>query len=192
MFALLGKFKGYFPGYSKLIADNLDVLTWAILKAHTLNHGGTVKLRSKDPRDTPLINFHYFEEGTDKSGEDLDSVVDGIKFVRTLTAPIADVIVEEELPGKAVQTDEQLRAFVRDNAWGHHASCTCAIGPNSDPNAVLDSNFRVRGVEGLRVVDASVFPKIPGMFIVSAIYMIAEKAADAIHASAGQTDTRCL
>jgi choline dehydrogenase-like flavoprotein len=185
MFGLIGKFKGYFPGYSKLIADNLDVLTWCILKAHTENHGGTVKLRSKDPLDPPLINFHYFDEGTDKSGEDLDSVVDGIEFVRTLTAPIADLIAEEELPGRAKQTRAELAQFVKDNAWGHHASCTCAIGPKSDPLAVLDSNFRVYGTGNLRVVDASAFPKIPGMFIVSAVYMIAEKAADAILASAG-------
>jgi choline dehydrogenase-like flavoprotein len=185
MFALLGKFKGYFPGYSKLIADNLDVLTWCILKAHTLNHGGTVKLRSKDPLDPPLINFHYFEEGTDPGGEDLDSVVDGIEFVRTLTAPIADLIVEEEIPGRANKTRAELAQFVKDNAWGHHASCTCAIGPKSDPLAVLDSNFRVYGTGNLRVVDASAFPKIPGMFIVSAVYMLGEKAADAILASAG-------
>jgi choline dehydrogenase-like flavoprotein len=185
MFALIGKFKGYFPGYSKLIADSLDVLTWCILKAHTLNHAGTVKLRSKDPLDPPLINFHYFEEGTDSGGEDIDSVVDGIEFVRTLTAPIADLIVEEEIPGAAKKTRAELAQFVKDNAWGHHASCTCAIGPKSDPLAVLDSNFRVYGTGNLRVVDASAFPKIPGMFIVSAVYMIGEKAADAILASAG-------
>ncbi|MDO8878369.1 MAG: GMC oxidoreductase [Pseudolabrys sp.] len=185
MFALLGKFKGYFPGYSKLIADNLDVLTWCILKAHTENHGGTVKLRSKDPLDPPAINFHYFDEGTDRDGDDLASVVDGVKFVRTLTAPIADLIVEEEIPGRAVETREQIGQFVKDNAWGHHASCTCAIGPRSDPQAVLDSNFRVYGTSNLRVVDASAFPKIPGMFIVSAVYMIGEKAADAILSAAG-------
>ena len=185
MFALLGKFKGYYPGYSKLIADNHDILTWCILKAHTLNNGGTVKLRSKDPLDPPLINFHYFNEGTDTGGEDLDAVVDGIEFVRKLTAPLADLIAEEEIPGPTKKTRPELAEFVKDNAWGHHASCTCAIGPKSDPLAVLDSNFRVYGTGNLRVVDASAFPKIPGMFIVSAVYMIGEKAADAILASAG-------
>jgi choline dehydrogenase len=59
-----------------------------------------------------------------------------------------------------------------------------AIGASGDRNAVLDKDFRVRGAQGLRVVDASVFPRIPGMFIVSAIYMIAEKAADVILADA--------
>jgi len=68
---------------------------------------------------------------------------------------------------------------VRNNAWGHHASCTCSIGPREQGGA-LDGDFRVHGVKGLRVVDASVFPRIPGFFIVSAIYMIGEKAADVI------------
>jgi choline dehydrogenase len=69
---------------------------------------------------------------------------------------------------------------VRDEAWGHHTSCTSKICSAADPMAVLDSNFRVRGTTNLRVVDASVFPKIPGYFIVAAIYMISEKALDAI------------
>ena len=185
IFALIGQFKGYFPGYSKLIAAHHNYLTWAILKAHTNNHGGTVMLRSRDPRDTPLVNFHYFQEGTDTTGEDLASVVDGIEFVRILTGEVRNLIAEEELPGAANQSPAQLRQFVQDNAWGHHASCTCPIGPTSDPMAVLDSNFRVYGTSNLRVVDASVFPKIPGFFIVSCVYMIAEKASDAILASAG-------
>ncbi len=88
-------------------------------------------------------------------------------------------IAEEELPGEQVQSDEELRDYVRYNAWGHHASCTCAIGPR-EQNGVLDSQFRVHGTTGLRVVDASVFPRIPGFFIVSAVYMIGEKAADVI------------
>ena len=74
----------------------------------------------------------------------------------------------------------------RTNAWGHHASCSCAIG-TPDENGVLSSDFRVHGVDGLRVVDASVFPRIPGFFIASAVYMVGEKAADVILAqSAGQ------
>ena len=180
-FALLGLFGGYFPGYSSLEVTKPNYLTWAILKAHTQNRAGEVRLRSADPRDTPLINFHYFEEGSDASGEDLDSVVAGIRFVRKLTAQLkADgKIVVEEQPGDALQTDDQLKEFVRSRAWGHHASCTCAIGPR-DGGGVIGGDFRVHGAEGLRVVDASVFPRIPGFFIASAVYMAAEKAADAI------------
>jgi choline dehydrogenase len=179
-FALLGNFRGYFPGYSKLFASGRhNYLTWAVLKAHTKNRAGVVRLRSPDPRDTPHIDFKYFDEGNDARGEDVDSVVDGIKFVRGMTERYSHLIEEEELPGKDVQTDEELRQFVKDRAWGHHASCTCPIGKRED-GGVIDSNFRVHGTRGLRVVDASVFPRIPGFFIVSAVYMIGEKAADVI------------
>ncbi len=181
-FSLLALFKGYFPGYSKVITEHLNYFTWAVLKAHTNNSAGYVALKSADPLDTPHINFRYFDEGNDTSGQDLQSVVEGVKFVRELTKDLiaSGLIAEEELPGKQVQSDAEIAQFVKDNAWGHHASCTCPIGPDNDPMAVLDSNFKVRGVQGLRVVDASVFPKIPGFFIVSAVYMIGEKAADAI------------
>jgi choline dehydrogenase len=183
-FALVGLFGGYFPGYSSLAVTKPNYLTWAILKAHTENRAGEVVLRSADPRDTPLINFHYFEEGTDKAGDDLDSVVAGIRFARKLTAKLKaqGAIAEEEQPGDARESDDELKDYVRSTAWGHHASCTCPIGQR-DGGGVLGSDFRVHGTAGLRVVDASVFPRIPGFFIVSAIYMIAEKAADVILAS---------
>jgi choline dehydrogenase-like flavoprotein len=83
------------------------------------------------------------------------------------------------MPGPHLRSDAELAGYVRDNAWGHHASCSCAIGPVA-AGGVVDSRFRVHGVNRLRVVDASVFPRIPGFFIVSAVYMIAEKAAETI------------
>ena len=176
--SLLARFSGYRPGYSRVFAENLNYLTWVVLKAHTRNRAGEVTLQSNDPRDPPAINFRYFQEGGE---EDLAAVVDGIRFVRRLTAKLQKrgLIADEEMPGADLQTDAQLRDFVRSNAWGHHASCTCPIGP-ADQNGVLSSDFRVHGVRCLRVVDASAFPRIPGFFIVSAIYMIGEKAADVI------------
>ncbi len=183
--ALMGRFEGYFEGYSRLIRDHDDALTWAILKAHTRNRGGRVRLRTSDPRDPPDINFHYFEEGDDTGGRDLAAVVDGIRFVRRMTAPLIEegIIAEELMPGPAVSSDADLAQYVRDTAWGHHASCSCSIGSREE-GGVLDSRFRVHGTRGLRVVDASVFPHIPGFFVVSAVYMIGEKAADAILADA--------
>ena len=180
-FALLGLFGGYFPGYAAQAVAKPNYLTWAILKAHTENRSGTVALRSTDPREPPAINFRYFEEGSDTAEADLAAVVEGIRFVRKLTEPLreAGLLAEEEEPGAALESDDDLRSFVRDRAWGHHASCTCAIGPR-DAGGVLDAAFRVHGAQGLRVVDASVFPRIPGFFIVTAVYMIAEKAAEAI------------
>jgi choline dehydrogenase len=182
IFALLGRFRGYFPTYSKLLSTPpYRYLTWAILKAHTNNRAGTVALRSADPRETPVINFNYFKDG---GAEDVESVAAGVEFVRALTGQVSEFIEAEEHPGPEVQGRAALEQFVRDRCWGHHASCTCPIGRKDDPMAVLDSSFRVYGTTGLRVVDASVFPRIPGFFIVTSVYMIGEKAADVIHAAA--------
>ncbi|SCK56117.1 Choline dehydrogenase [Variovorax sp. HW608] len=186
--ALLARFEGYFSGFSKWISEDHDRLTWAVLKAHTHNRAGTVLLRSADSRDMPQVDFHYFEEGSDAAGEDLQAVIEAIRFVRRMTAPLirSGWIAEEIAPGPDAQSDEALAAYVRDTAWGHHASCSCPIGAQEE-GGVLDSTFRVHGVKRLRVVDASVFPRIPGFFVVAAVYMIAEKAADVLLQEAGRT-----
>ncbi len=178
IFGLPGFFTGYKPGYSTLFERDRNQFTWAVLKAYTENNAGRVTLQSNDPRKWPRIDFHYFSEGTDKQGADLDAVVDGVQFVREMNKALGSV--KEIAPGPACNTPESLREFIQNEAWGHHASCTCKIGADNDPMAVLDSRFRVRKTQSLRVVDASVFPKIPGYFIVAAIYMISEKAADVI------------
>lgn len=183
LFALAGYFRGYYPGYSEDVERTKNFLTWAVLKAHTNNTAGYVRLTSADPRDRPEINFKYFSEGNDAAGKDLEAMVQGVKFARSISKNNG-AIKQETVPGPAVQSDDQIRRYVQDNAWGHHASCTNRMGKASDPNAVVDSNFKVLGVDNLRIVDASVFPKIPGFFIVTPIYMIAEKATDAILADA--------
>ena len=183
--ALPTRFEGYFPGYSKWLREHPDYLSWAVLKAHTRNRAGTVRLRSADARDTPEIDFHYFSEADDPQGEDLRAVIDGIRFVRRAMAPLvrSGTVSAEQSPGAAADTDEALARYVRDNAWGHHASCSCAIGA-PEQGGVVDSRLRVHGTHGLRVVDASVFPRIPGFFLASAVYIVAEKAADEILAEA--------
>jgi choline dehydrogenase-like flavoprotein len=187
LYAVLGRFEGYFPGYSSLPAKNPNCLTWVVLKAHTANTAGQVTLRSADPRERPEINFRYFDEGNDTGGADVKADVAGLRLARTHAAGLKKegLIAREELPGDDVP-DERLADFVKDQAWGHHASCTCRIGRRED-GGVVSGDFKVHGVEGLRVVDASVFPRIPGYFIVSAVYMIGEKAADAIAATARNT-----
>jgi choline dehydrogenase len=182
IFGLPGYFRGYVPGYSKEFERFHNRFTWAILKARTNNVAGRVALRSKNPWDMPDIQFHYFAEGNDKGGEDLEAVLKGVKFVRGMNTRLRrlGLIANEVVPGPGYQTDEETREFIRNEAWGHHASCSNKIGADNDPSAVLDSRFRVRGTGGLRVVDASVFPRIPGYFIVSAVYMISEKATDVI------------
>ena len=84
MMALLARFSGYYPGYSREIVTKHDYLTWAVLKGHTANRAGSVSLRSADPRDTPAVNFRYFEEGDDTEGDDLRAVVAGIRLARRL------------------------------------------------------------------------------------------------------------
>lgn len=180
VFALPTWFRGYYPGYSAEFTEHLNALTWVVLKGHTANRAGRVTLTSTDPRDTPHIAFHYFDEGSDDLGADLEGVVDGIELAREMTRRLGARIAREVIPGPAASTRDDLRRFVRDEAWGHHACGTARIGPDHDPHAVLDGDFRVRGVRGLRVVDASVFPRIPGFFIASAVYIISEKAGDVL------------
>ena len=181
LMALIGKFDGYYPGYSRALAMESDKLSWAVLKARTANRAGRVTLRSADPRDMPHVAFRYFEEG----GEvDLQAVVTGVGMARAAAAPLvkAGIIAEEIEPGPQV-TGDALGGWIRDNAWGHHASCSCPMGPR-EQGGVVDARLRVHGVQALRIVDASIFPRIPGYFIASAIYMAAEKAADLILADA--------
>jgi choline dehydrogenase len=184
IFGMVGLFRGYYPGYSKDAVQNKNFFTWAVLKAHTRNRAGLVTLRSHDPRDTPHVNFRYFDEGSAGHEEDVDAVVEGIETARRIMKDAGDIVKQELVPGGTIQTREQLKQFVKDNAWGHHASCSCKMGPKNDPMAVVDGDFRVYGTTNLRVVDASIFPRIPGFFIVTSVYMISEKASDVILADA--------
>jgi choline dehydrogenase-like flavoprotein len=183
IFGLPGFFRGYIPGWSKDTERHRNLFTWAVLKAHTNNTAGRVTLRSADPTDWPAITFKYFGEGNDSTGEDLDAVVNGVEFARAINARLGSLVEEETVPGPDI-TGNRLREFIQNEAWGHHASCTNKIGTDTDPMAVLDSRFRVRKTEALRVVDASVFPRIPGYFIVTPIYMVSEKASDVIREDA--------
>lgn len=181
LFALPGTFRGYQIGYSKLALKEKNVLTWAILKANTKNRGGTVRLNSVDPGEVPLINFHYFEEGSQHPDLDLAAIVQGIKYIESIESlPEYPFAKRLDPDPSIVNDDNSLRDWARSRAWGHHACGTCRVGRVDDPLAVVDSRFRVRGVDGLRVVDASIFPEIPGFFIVTNTYMISEKAADVI------------
>lgn len=184
-----GNFQGYFPGWAEQVFADHSHFSWYTLKAHTRNHAGTVELQSADPFDQPRINFNYFDTGTTAGGADdldADSIVQAINISRHALSEYYkyDTLVSspfvEESPGHEVTGDVELKQYVKEVAWGHHASCSVPIGAKDDPLAVLDSEFRVHGVQNLRVVDASVFPEIPGVFIMAPIYVISEKAADVI------------
>ncbi len=180
IFGFTGTFRGYYYPTMAPPSDP-ESFTWFTLSGHTQNTGGTVTLKSSSPRDTPEINFNNFEDGNDSKGQDIEALLRGVKMARKMAALGADGSAEGEMsPGPDCKTDDDLRQFIKNEAWGHHASCTNKMGQASDPMAVVDSNFKVHGTQGLRIVDASVFHKIPGLFIVIPIYMIAEKASDVI------------
>lgn len=179
-------FRGYFPNYAYNATIDHDWFSWAILKAHPRNTAGTVKLTSADPLDVPAVTFNYFDTGSGEYAKDLQALYEAVELARDAFDRQA-VDVTEVLPGPDVQSQEAIEQYAKDVAWGHHASSTCPIGADDDPLAVLDSKFRVRGVQGLRVVDASVYPRIPGTFTAVSTYMVAEKAADDILAAANST-----
>ncbi|HSQ57294.1 MAG TPA: GMC family oxidoreductase, partial [Gemmata sp.] len=164
---------------ARAAAQEKQTFSWIILKARTRHHGGYVRLRSKRPFQRPEINFCSFPGGLDDP--DLKALLDGVEFVEGFLkhGEKEGVVASHDLPDCGAFGGDR-RDWIRNVAWGHHASGTCRIGADDDCDAVLDSRFRVRGLKGLRVVDASVFPRIPGFFIVTNVYMIAEKAADAL------------
>lgn len=185
-------FQGYYPGYSQnvLTVTSKNHWTWLVLKAHTRNNAGTVNLTSTNPRDMPKITFHNFYEGASQADADKDiqAMIEGMRFGMKAIEDIPPIAGEFERvwPPAEISSDEDLKQWIQEESWGHHASSSCPIGSDDDPMAVLDSSFRVRGVDGLRVVDMSAFPKIMGVFPVVSLYMAAEKAADAILEDAGK------
>ena len=137
---------------------------------------GSVGLVSADPRDPPLIDPAFLTEP-----DDLDVMVEGVALAREIGAAreLADWRKREVFPGPDVTDPEGLRDFVRRAANSfHHPVGTCRMG--TDEAAVVDLALRVRGIEGLRVVDASVMPSLPQAMVNAATIAIAERAADLI------------
>ena len=135
---------------------------------------GSVTLRSSNPLDAPRIQLNSFAEPSD-----FEIARRGIRTARRIyrTAPQAEIVGEEVRPGTAVQSDAELDAYVRASASvTQHPVGTCSMGVGAD--AVVDPQLRVRGVEGLRIADASVMPTVPGANTNAAVVMIAEKASD--------------
>jgi len=137
---------------------------------------GRVQVKSKDPRQHPSILFNYMA-----TEQDWQEFRDAIRITREIMAqPALDEYRGREIsPGPEVQTDEQLDAFVREHAeTAFHPSCSCKMG--EDEMAVVDGQGRVHGMEGLRVVDASIMPLIITGNLNATTIMIAEKIADRI------------
>jgi choline dehydrogenase len=139
---------------------------------------GWVKLRTSNPDDDPRICFNYLSKD-----EDMEEFRAAVRLTREIFAQpaMAPYRGEELSPGDAVQSDEEIDAFIRNAVESaYHPSCTCKMG--SDETAVVDAECRVRGLHGLRIVDSSIMPSIVSGNLNAPTIMIAEKAADIIAA----------
>lgn len=144
---------------------------------------GRVGIASADPEDPPVIDYRYF---TDAEGRDEQVLLAGVRAARRIAEqePFRNWIVREVFPGIGVQSDEELSAAQRaDHQTVYHVSGTCRIGAADDELAVVDPRLRVRGVDGLRIADASVFPTIPSVNPVITVLMVGERAADLLRES---------
>src|SRR5213075_677065 len=143
---------------------------------------GYVEARSNRPGDMPAINPRYLSEESDRR-----AIVGGLRFARRLYAAPAlkQFVREETLPGAHLQSDDELLDYARRNgSTCYHASCTCMMGTH--PMSVVDSELRVHGLDGLRVIDASVMPAVTSTNTNAPTIMIAEKGAAAILNAARQ------
>jgi choline dehydrogenase len=134
-----------------------------------------VHIRSARPEEPPSIRYNYLATENDRR-----VMVEGLKLVRRIVGapPLKDYVVDEYFPGPRVQTDADWLALCREaGETVFHPTSTCAIG------AVVDADLRVKGLGGLRVIDASVMPSVPSGNINAAVIAIAEKGAELVRAA---------
>ena len=141
---------------------------------------GTVQLATADPQTAPVINPGFLRDG-----RDLDRLEAGLVLIRQATASLAffsQVARGRGAPRSRRPTSAGLRAWIRGTVGSYwHPAGTCRMGPDTDPDAVIDPQLRVRGITGLRVADASVMPVIPNAPLNATVLAIAEKAAEPDH-----------
>jgi choline dehydrogenase len=157
------------------IDPDVEAFSTLVVLVH-VHSRGSVRLRSADPSWAPVIDAGYL---TDE--RDLEALVTGVEKARDIAAvgPLASVLAREWSPGNAVQGRDALRASVRDTLESlYHPVSSCRMG--TDDQAVVDPQLRVRGIEGLRVADASVMPTLVRGNTNAPTMMIAERAADLI------------
>ncbi|KAF2474150.1 alcohol oxidase [Lindgomyces ingoldianus] len=176
-------FEGFWPGFPQ--DHGPKQYECAIVHMNPRSQAGSVTLQSANPRDVPNINLQFFKDGSEK---DLQAIYEATSWVRSwlgkapTTAgsigPFTEMHPCEGVVGSQNCTVESQKTYIKEQAYSHHATSSCRIGE------VLDSKFRVKGVKGLRVVDASSFPKVPGGFPVLPTMMLSEKATEDVLADA--------
>ncbi|MEU8199156.1 GMC family oxidoreductase N-terminal domain-containing protein [Microbispora amethystogenes] len=138
---------------------------------------GSVRLASRDPEDAPIIDLGLYT-----AADDAERVADAVRIARGIarTKPLADLLVDERVPGSGVSDEELADAIRRAPAHYNHGSSTMRMGPRRDPDAVVDTDGAVYGVEGLTVADASVFPAMPRVATNVPTIVIAERIASVL------------
>ena len=139
---------------------------------------GYVRAKSADPFEKPIIQPRYLEHETDQR-----VLLSAMKIARRLlrTKPLAPYFDHEIYPGEDIQSDDELMQIARERGTTtFHPMGTCRMAPQNDPTAVVDDKLRVYGIEGLRVVDASIMPMMPSANLNAPTMMVAEKASDII------------
>ena len=134
---------------------------------------GTVEARSADPHEQPSINPNYLAEDRDRR-----TIIAAVRLARDwFNSPaLKRYVVAENIPGSDVQSDDELLHYARQfGSTVFHATCSCRMGP--DPMSVVDDRLRVHGMEGLRIIDASVMPAVTSTNTNAPTIMIAEKGA---------------
>ncbi|KAK6991904.1 choline dehydrogenase [Favolaschia claudopus] len=176
-------FRGFVPGFADEVAEIHNALTAIALKAHASTRG-VVQLTGNHPQDPLHIEKRHFEAGV-SGKQDIAAIREAIKVARGIVGHpnISQHVEMQAFPQGGDGSDEDIDDHIMQHVFGHHACCTNPMGQEEDPHAVLDGDFQVRGVDGLRVVDISSWPNVPGWFVTTTTYMISEKAADVIIAA---------
>ncbi len=164
-----------FDSSGKIAPDPIPRITGGVAYVRPKSRGRLL-LKSTDPRQAPAMIANYLAVASDEEG-----LLAGVKIVRRIfqTEPIKSRILAEDAPGDACKTDNDLREYLHKAANTFcHPSGTCKMG--QDAMAVVDERLRVRGIESLRVIDASIMPALPSAGPAPAVFMIAEKGADLV------------
>jgi choline dehydrogenase len=146
--------------------------------AHRPESHGHVEATSRDPWDDPVIQPNYLSNPQDRQ-----VTLGGIRLIRRLlnTPALAPFLETETLPGANIESDDELLQFARENGTTcYHLIGTAKMGPATDPGAVVSDRLLVHGMEGLRIVDASIMPAMPSANTYATTLMIAERASDFI------------
>lgn len=190
---------GAFNGFAPATSQNrtrlpASTFSWSTVKIHPQNTAGYIQIQSADPRDVPDVNFNHFVTGKDT---DMGAILAALAFVRKTfnstegptdpVTPVSPPCPPSDILDTGYCRDMDIdRNWIEDQAFGHHPTSTNKVGPDADPMAVLDSRLRVRGVQGLRVVDASAFPRCPGAFPSVSTFLLSARASDLVLEDAGK------